>query len=71
MQFFGVRNMWHENAPGHTSLLVYNFLFKKNAVIMPQPMYSSVLAPSDIFPFPKLKRTVKGQSCSMVNEIKT
>ena len=56
-------NSWilhHDNAPAHSSLLVRDFLAKTNTTVMPQPPYSSDLAPSDFFLFPKLKKPMKG-----------
>ncbi|UYV74923.1 hypothetical protein LAZ67_12001814, partial [Cordylochernes scorpioides] len=35
----------HDNAPAHTSLLVRDFLAKNKTLMMPQPLYSPVLAP--------------------------
>ena len=67
-------NSWilhHDNAPAHTALLIQQFLAKHNTVVMPQPPYSPDMAPSDFFLFPTLKRTLKGQRCSTIDEIKT
>ncbi|UYV82512.1 hypothetical protein LAZ67_21002631 [Cordylochernes scorpioides] len=38
---------------------------------MPQPPYSTNLAPCDFFLFPKLKRPMKGRRYPTLNEIKT
>ena len=57
--------------PAHSSLLVRNFLAKNNTVIMPQPPYSSDLAPCDFFLFPRLKRPMKGRRFATIGKIKT
>ena len=67
-------NSWllhHDNASAHSSLLVRNFLAKKNMVIMLQPRYSPDLAPCDFFLFPRLKRPMKGRRFATIEEIKT
>ena len=38
---------------------------------MPQPPYSSDLAPCDFFLFPRLKRPMKGRRFATIEEIKT
>lgn len=59
------------NAPAHTSLLVHNSLAKNNTIVMPQPLYSSNLAPWDFSLCPKLKRPMKGWRFVMIEEMKT
>ncbi|XP_025153781.1 putative uncharacterized protein FLJ37770 [Harpegnathos saltator] len=49
---------------------IQQFLAKRNTVVMPQPPYSPDMAPCDFFRFPKLKRTLKGQRFSTIDEIK-
>ncbi|EFN79533.1 hypothetical protein EAI_07329, partial [Harpegnathos saltator] len=49
---------------------IQQFLAKHNTVVMPQPFYSPDIAPCDFFLFPKLKRTLKGQRFSTIDEIK-
>ncbi|UYV67796.1 hypothetical protein LAZ67_5002097 [Cordylochernes scorpioides] len=61
----------HDNAPAHTSLLVRDFLAKNNTLMMPQPPYSSDLAPCEFFLFPKLKRPMKGRRYATLDKIKT
>ncbi|PNF23785.1 hypothetical protein B7P43_G16799 [Cryptotermes secundus] len=39
----------HDNAPAHTALTVRQFLTSNNMVIVPHPLYSPDLAPSDFF----------------------
>lgn len=66
-------NSWilhHDNAPAHSALLIQEFLAKHNTVVMPQPPYSPDMAPCDFFLFPKVKRTLKGQRFSTIDEIK-
>ena len=46
-------NLQHTNAPAHTSMLVREFLAKTKTVIMPQSLYSPVLALADFFLFSK------------------
>jgi len=55
-------NRWmlrHDIAPSHSSFLVRVFLAKHATTVLPQPPYSSDLAPVDFFLFPKLKSTLK------------
>ncbi|EFN77077.1 hypothetical protein EAI_02958, partial [Harpegnathos saltator] len=54
----------------YTASLIQQFLVKHNTVVMPQPPYSPDMAPCDFFLFPKLKRTLKGQRFSTIDEIK-
>ncbi|UYV67597.1 hypothetical protein LAZ67_5001331 [Cordylochernes scorpioides] len=61
----------HDNAPAHTSLLVRDLLAKNNTLMMPQPPYSTDLAPCDFFLFPKLNRPMKGRRYATLDEIKT
>ena len=51
----------HDNAPCHTSLLVWQFLSNKNIKVCPHPPYSPDLAPCNFWLFPKVKMTVKGK----------
>lgn len=63
--------LYHDNALAHIALLVREFLAKNATVIMPQPPYSSDMAPCDFFLFPKLKRILKGRRFANIEEIKT
>lgn len=66
-------NNWllhHDNAPPHTALVIREFLTKHSTTVMPQPPYSPDMAPCDFFLFPKLKRPLKGQRFSTIEEIK-
>jgi hypothetical protein len=51
----------HDNAPAHASLIIREFLAKQETIVVPQPPYSTDLAPADFFLFPKLKSTLKGR----------
>ena len=59
----------HDNAPCHTSLLVRQFLSHKNITVCPHPPYSTDLAPYDLWPFPKLKVTMKGKRFESVQDM--
>ncbi|XP_018567902.1 uncharacterized protein LOC108908355 [Anoplophora glabripennis] len=48
-----------DNVPTHTALLIQQFLAKYNTVVMPR-----------LFLFPKLKRILKGERFSTIDEIK-
>jgi hypothetical protein len=47
--------LYHDNAPVHTAPSVREFLAIKQITVLIHPPYSSVLAPNDIFLFPKIK----------------
>ena len=51
----------YDNASDDTLMLVREFLAKNKTVIMPQPLYSTALAPADFFLFPKRKTLMKGK----------
>ena len=59
----------HDNAPCHTSLLVWQFLSNKNIKVCPQPPYSLDLAPCDFWLFPKVKMTMKGKRFEPTQDI--
>ena len=49
---------WHfyqDNAPVHNSIPVTDYLTKMGIKTVPQPLYSSDLAPYDFWLFPKLR----------------
>jgi len=58
-----------DNAPCHTSLLVWQFLSNKNIMVCPYPPYSPDLVPYDFSLFPKVKMTTKGKYCESIQEI--
>jgi transposase len=60
----------HDTAPAHASLLIREFLAKQETIVVPQPPYSTDLAPADFFLFPNLKSTLKGRRFQTVEEIK-
>jgi hypothetical protein len=51
------------------ALLIYEFLMKHEATVVPQVPYSPDLAPADFFLFPKLKPSLKGHQFQVVEEI--
>jgi transposase len=59
----------HDNAPVHTSLVGREFLTKNNMATVPQPAYSTDLAPCDFYVFPKMKLRMKGQHFMSIEEI--
>ena len=59
----------HDNAPEHRSILVKNFLAKKNAKTLEHPIFSPDLASADFYPFPRLKSALKGQRFSNATDI--
>ena len=58
----------HDNAPAHFSHIVRDVLRKFRWELLPHPPYSSDLAPSDFFLFPKLKERLKGVYFNDTNE---
>jgi len=55
-------NSWillHDNAPAHRSVLVKDFSAKNNVTILKHSPYLLEMAPSDFYPFPRLKSTLK------------
>lgn len=59
-----------DNAPRHTCFVVYDDLVRNGIATLPKPLYSSYLALTDLFLFPRVKTTLKGQSQGTVAEIK-
>ncbi len=55
-RFAHIQGLVHDNAPSHNSLLIRQFLAKKNVVMLHHPPY---LAPADYFLFPRLKIHLK------------
>ena len=49
-----------DNAPAHTSQVVMTSATESGFEILPHPPYSPVIAPSDFYPFPKLKSHLHG-----------
>jgi transposase len=60
----------HDNAPAHSSLLIYDFLTQHNTTLIPQPLYLPDLTSTDFFLFTQLKSVLKGQCFESVQEIK-
>ena len=64
------RELHHDNAPCHTALLVREFLAKHRVTTLPHPPpYSPDMAPPDFFLFPRLKRDLKGNRYSSVEDV--
>jgi len=59
----------HDNVPAHTLLVVREFLTKNNMTTVPQPAYTSDLAPCDFYVFPKMKLWLKGRRFISIEEI--
>ena len=67
-------NSWilhHDNAPAHTALYVREFLATKQITLLEHPAYSSDLAPSDLFPLPKIKEILKGRHFDDIDDIRS
>jgi len=60
----------HDNAPCHTSLLVWQFLSHKNFAVSPHPPYLPDLAPCNFWLFPNVKMTMKGKRFELIQDIK-
>jgi len=58
-----------DNAPSHTSFVASEVLAKNKIATMPQPPYSSDLAPSDFFFGPRMKSDMKGDRSGTVEEV--
>ena len=56
--------LYHDNAPAHAALLTDN-----NMTVVPHPLYSPDLAPSDFFLFPKVKIKLMGRKFLTLEEI--
>ena len=64
---------WHfqrDNAPVHNSILVTDYLSKMGIKSVPQPPYSSDLAPCDFCLLPKLKEKLRGCHYETIEEMK-
>ena len=62
---------YHDNAPAHNALRIWEFLAKTNIAALEQPLYFPDLAPYDFFLFLKLKKVVKGTRFQDSEAIKT
>uniref|UniRef100_A0A8C3CED1 Transposase n=1 Tax=Cairina moschata TaxID=8855 RepID=A0A8C3CED1_CAIMO len=65
-------NNWrlhHDNAPSHTAFRVVEYLAQHKVAMLPQPPYSSDLAPPDFFLFPRIKSTLKGKHHASVEAL--
>ena len=57
-------NCWflrHDNVPEHRSILVKNFLAKKNVTTLELPPYSPDLTGADFYLFPRLNSVLRGR----------
>lgn len=59
----------HDNAPCHASNVAQEFLQRNNIEQLSHPPYSPDLAPSDFWPFPILKKPLKGRRFQSANEL--
>jgi len=59
----------HVNASSHCSAQTQNVMISLKFTVAPHPPYSQDLAPSDLWLFPKLKETLKGQHFSSDAEV--
>ena len=59
----------HNNTLAHASLLVLNFLAKRQITQVTQLPYSPDLVPCDYWLFPKLKSPLRGTRYQTINEI--
>ena len=55
--------------PSHTALVLRDHFAKNSTHIVPQPLYSPDLAPSDFWLFPKLKRPLRGHRFDTIEVI--
>jgi len=65
-------NTWllhHDKAPAHAAFLTRLFSTDNHMIVVPHPPYSSDLAPSHFFLFPKLKMKLKGRRFRTLEEI--
>jgi histone-lysine N-methyltransferase SETMAR len=51
---------FRDNGPAHRSVLVQDFLAKKNLATLEHPPHSPDLAPADFYLYARLKSTLKG-----------
>ena len=58
------------NAPANSSRVVREVLREFRWEMLPHPSYSSDLAPSDLFLFPKLNDSIKGTRFTSIAEAK-
>jgi histone-lysine N-methyltransferase SETMAR len=61
----------HDNAPGHRSVLVKDFLAKNSVTTLKSPPYYPDLSPTDFYLFPPLKSLLKRRRfCDATDVIK-
>ncbi|KAJ8963246.1 hypothetical protein NQ318_018712 [Aromia moschata] len=67
-------NSWifgNNNAPSHSSLIVTEFVAKRETKVIANPPYLPDLAPCDFFLFPKLKYPLRGTRHESIEAIKS
>jgi len=64
----GVR-LLHDNAPAHTSAFATSAAAEYGYELLPHPLYSPDLAPSDFYLFPLLKKHFSGTHFSSGNDV--
>jgi histone-lysine N-methyltransferase SETMAR len=68
------RNSWDlclDDAPGHVSPIVWQFLAYTNTTVIPHPPFSLDLTPCDFFLFLKMKLKLGGQCFGSIKKIQT
>jgi hypothetical protein len=61
--------LYHDNAPAHSSHLIQSFLAKHGIPVVREAPYSPDMAPCDFWSFPKLKRSLKGSRFDSLEDI--
>ena len=64
------KDLNHDKAPSHSSLIVTEFLAKHKTKVIAHPPYSPDLAPCDFFLLPKLKYPLRGTRHESIEAIK-
>jgi len=59
----------HDNARPHASGAVSEILEKYGCQVLPHPLYSTVMSPSDFELFPKLKKPLHGKHFRCIEEV--
>ena len=72
--FWDVKHTWlrhHDKVRPHSAKLMQQFTEQKDIVSLPHRPYSPDLACCDFWPFPTLKRSLRGQRFESVEQIKS
>ncbi|GBM08018.1 Histone-lysine N-methyltransferase SETMAR [Araneus ventricosus] len=59
----------HDNALPHRALIVKKYLARHSVTTLEHPPYSTDLAPADFYPFPRLKKKLKGHRSVHSDEV--